>query len=61
MDLQYAEHLGDGAYVAWNGYAVVLMANSHLNPTDTVELEPYALDKLLEWVSRLKKSLEAGE
>lgn len=51
--MTHLEHLGDGCYVGYDGYHIVLMANSHDNPTDTVSLDPYVWARLLRWKDRL--------
>lgn len=51
-ELRFIEHLGDGCYVAWDGYHIVLMANSHINPTDTVGLDPDVWKRLKEWAAK---------
>jgi hypothetical protein len=33
-------YLGDGLYVSFDGYQIVLKANSETNPTDKVYLDP---------------------
>jgi hypothetical protein len=44
------EYLGDGVYVADVGMYFKLMANDHLNPTDTIYLEKQVLKNLIEFV-----------
>ena len=43
-------HLGDGAYVKFDGYGYELMANSHLTPTDRIYLEPLVVKNLQDFV-----------
>jgi hypothetical protein len=43
-------HLGDGAYVEFDGWQFVLKANSVEEPTDTVYLELDAMQGLLNYV-----------
>lgn len=38
--MENVEYLGDGLYVSFDGYQFKLMANSHIDPTDAVYLEP---------------------
>ncbi len=52
------DYLGDGVYVEYNGYAFVLKANDHRNPTDTIELEPSVLEALYRFASRVKETQE---
>ena len=39
-------YLGDGVYCDFESYGIVLKANDHLNPTDTIHLEVEVLEKL---------------
>jgi hypothetical protein len=40
-------YLGDGLYASFDGFQIVLKANSETNPTDTVYLEPFVLKNFL--------------
>ena len=40
-------HLGDGAYLHFDGHGFELRANHHETPTDRVYLEPRVLHNLL--------------
>ena len=40
-------YLGDGAYAEDDGFALVLTAENGIRATDTVVLEPEAVEKLL--------------
>ncbi|MCK5018275.1 MAG: hypothetical protein KAS32_14555 [Candidatus Peribacteraceae bacterium] len=42
-------YLGDGVYVEFTGWSVVLKANSHTNPTDTIELEHSVIQALFKF------------
>lgn len=44
-------YLGDGLYAEFDGYHIVLKANSHTEPTDIVYIDPHV------WAS-LKKFVE---
>lgn len=48
------EHIGDGVYVKAGPeiYGIVLMANDHRNPTDTIYLEPSVMKALVEFARR---------
>lgn len=48
------EHLGDGVYVEAgpNVYGIILKANDHLNPTDTIALEPAVLKALIVFIAK---------
>ena len=50
------EHLGDGAYITYNGYEIILTANHHdpMIATDTVRIdEPYGIDNLKKFLARI--------
>ena len=50
-------HLGDGAYVTFDGWGYLLTANHH-DPnlaTDKVYIEPSAIECLNEFVQRMQK------
>lgn len=40
-------HLGDGVYVAFDGWGLVLHANDHKDPTDRIYLEPEVMRALV--------------
>jgi len=50
------EYLGDGVYVSWDGWYVVLGTRGQF-PNNTIYLEPEVWTRLLEW--RIK--FRAGE
>ena len=52
---ELVEYLGDGVYAAWDGFAIELRANDHLNPTDRVVLEPAVMTALLRFRERVAK------
>lgn len=49
------EYLGDGAYVEFDGYGLILTAEDGLEATDRVYLEPEAYARLVAFVARLKE------
>lgn len=51
------EYLGDGAYINFDGYHVLLTAENGIYASDTVALEPEVLDRFLDYIARLKKEL----
>jgi len=55
------EYIGDGLYAEWDGYYIKLMANDPHSPTDTVYLEDYVVDALLNFIERLEESDENGQ
>ncbi len=61
MSEQRKQYLGDGAYVSFDGYAVVLTTEDGLNTTNRVVLEPEILSHFEEWVERLRCDLTTPE
>lgn len=49
------EYLGDGAYINFDGYQIILTAENGIRATDTVALEPEVLERFLRYVERLKE------
>jgi hypothetical protein len=47
-------YLGDGVYVDFDGYALVLTTENGLAVNDRIVLEPEVYAALLEYVARLK-------
>ena len=45
-------HLGDGAYLHYDGHGFELRANDHEHPTDRVYLDTYVMNELLNAVNR---------
>ena len=45
-------HLGDGAYLHYDGHGFELRANDHQHPTDRVYLDLYVMKELLSEVNR---------
>lgn len=46
-------YLGDGLYARFDGYQIYLMANSHINPTDTVALDSHTLSAFIRYIDSL--------
>lgn len=55
------QYLGDGAYVSFDGYAVVLTTEDGINTTNRVVLEPEILKHFEDWVERLRLSVNTPE
>lgn len=47
-------YLGDGAYVDFDGYALVLTAENGIEVTDQIVLEPEVYEALVQYVKRLE-------
>jgi hypothetical protein len=54
------EYLGDGAYVDYDGYSLILTAENGIRATDTVVLEPNVWLALVAYVERLKEVHTSG-
>ncbi len=46
------EHLGDGVYAKYDGFGMLLHANSHIEPTDRIYLEHSVFKSLVEFRER---------
>ena len=57
----YVDYIGDGVYVEYDGHSIILKANSHLEPTDTIYLEPAVLSALIKYEQRLMRQIKAEE
>ena len=51
----YREYLGDGVYVDFDGFALVLTTENGIRITNTIVLEPDVYDALLAYVKQLRK------
>ena len=54
-------YLGDGVYVAHDGYILWLTAENGIRATDTIALEPEVYNALLAYVARLHAPAEEGK
>lgn len=54
MDDRKKQYIGDGAYVAYDGYSLILTAEDGIRATDTIYLEPDVWASLVSYVERLK-------
>ncbi len=45
-------YLGDGVYAEFDGYHIVLKANSHTEPTDTVYIDSHVWASLQEFAKQ---------
>ena len=57
-ELLKPDYLGDGVYIKFDGYSLILMANHHEAPTDTIVLEPDVLKALGHYRNRIAKLTE---
>lgn len=42
-------YIGDGVYVAFDGYSLILTAEDGVRATNTIYLEPVVMDSLIEY------------
>ncbi len=52
------EYLGDGAYVCFDGFGIILTAEDGVRITNTVYLEPSVLKAFEDYVKRLRVYIE---
>lgn len=49
------DYIGDGVYVEFDGYGIMLKTNDQLHSTNEVYLEPEVFNKLVAFRERMKK------
>lgn len=54
-------YLGDGVYVEFDGYHIVVKANSHSNPSDTIYLDHYTALSLIRYIEDIWGTKEERE
>jgi hypothetical protein len=52
--MKQKDYLGDGVYVDFDGFGLVLTAEDGIRATNTIVLEPEVYAALLAYISRLK-------
>lgn len=52
-NLEYKCYLGDGAYVGYDGYHVVIYTSDGVSVTNEVALEPKVLENFKEWIAKV--------
>lgn len=55
---KFKEYLGDGAYVDFDGFAIILTTEDGVDTTNTVVLEPGELERFEEWLNRVRSSVD---
>lgn len=55
---KFKEYLGDGAYVDFDGFAVILTTEDGVDTTNTVVLEPGELKMFEAWLDRLRSNVD---
>lgn len=53
MNVKIEDYIGDGVYVEWNGYEIILRAYDNRNPTDTIYLNEKIMDALQLFYNRV--------
>lgn len=51
---KFADYLGDGVYVDFDGYQIILKANDHRNPTDVIALDSDTMSALIRYEKRVR-------
>jgi hypothetical protein len=54
-------YIGDGAFVEFDGFAVVLSTEDGEQTTNRIVLEPDTLNSLLEWLQTMAEELTRDE
>jgi hypothetical protein len=49
------EYIGDGVYVSWDGYHVVLTTENGIETTNTIYLEPSVQIELVKFFEKIVK------
>jgi hypothetical protein len=52
MTGSFTQYIGDGVYATWDGFHIILSANSLTTPTDVIYLEPDILESLNKFYQR---------
>jgi hypothetical protein len=55
------DYLGDGVYAEFDGYHIVLKANDHRFPTDTIAIDPHTWEALKRYAVRSGFEKEADD
>jgi len=55
---QQWEYLGDGVYVTFDGFHIVLATGSHVNPDNIVHLDPDVMVAFTRFVKRLHAAIQ---
>ena len=53
----YRKYLGDGAYIEFDGYHIVLTTNNGIAVTNEICLEPEVFQALIKYEKMLKKAI----
>jgi hypothetical protein len=56
MEERFTQYLGDGVYVSWDGYHIVIRANSHIDP-NPIYFDGEVLQIFLKYVEELKNKI----
>ena len=54
---KFKRYLGDGAYVEFDGYHIVLTTSDGITTTNKIALDPYVFQELTEYEKMLKKAI----
>lgn len=57
--MKFKSYIGDGVYVAWDGFGIVLTTENGIADTNRIVMEPEVLDAFQQWMAALTKELNA--
>ncbi len=55
---EYKDYLGDGVYVKFDGYHIVLYLDNGFGPHSPIALEPDVMDKLARYTKRIDEMIQ---
>jgi hypothetical protein len=55
------EYLGDGAYINYDGFSIVLTTEDGISVQNTVVLEPYTVQAFENYIERLRAEIKQAE
>lgn len=53
----FKEYLGDGVYIQFDGYRIVVTTSDGISDTNTIVFEPEVLNSFINFIERLKANL----
>jgi len=58
MNEEHKQYLGDSVYLNFDGYHIVLTTENGYGPSNTIALEPFMLEKLIDYREELKRKFK---
>jgi len=59
--MKHKRYIGDGVYVAFDGFAIWLTTENGIAETNKICLEPEVLENFERWLMDLKRRAEEGQ